>query len=420
MKIEIARDGYLKELNARRENGLVKIISGLRRCGKSYLLNTLFKRQLTKERVPERRIISVALDNILNEELLEPRKFYDYVVSRMRGRGMHYLFVDEIQELPQFEKVINGLMQLPNLDIYVTGSNSRFLTNDVVTEFRGRGDEVRVHPLSFAEFYAAAASRGADKATALRDYLCYGGMPYILHCTTEQQKQQYLKKLFTETYLKDIVERNSVRNSAELEEIVNIVASGIGGLTNPLKLQRRFESIRHLTLTAPTIRRYISLLEDSYLVHKALRYDVRGKRYISTPFKLYFADLGLRNARLDFRQQEPPHAMENLIYIELLLRGCSVDVGEVRTASSENSLEVDFVVNRGSDRCYIQSAWALPDAEKIAREKRPLLHIHDSFAKVIIVHDDINPYRDEQGILTISLFDFLLNTTDICSLTIDH
>lgn len=410
MKIEVARDRYMKELIERRESGLIKIISGLRRCGKSYLLNTLFKRYLLKDGVPERRIISVAMDNILNVELLQPRAFYDYVVQRMRGKGMYYLLVDEVQELPQFEKVMNGLMRLPNLDIYVTGSNSRFLTTDVVTEFRGRGDEIRVYPLSFAEYFSV---REGTKEEALRDYLTYGGMPYTLHCMSDSHKQQYLKKLFTETYIKDIIERHTLRSNAELEEVESLIASGIGGLTNPSKLQRCFASVKNISLSAPTIHRYISLLQEAYLVRCAHRYDVRGKRYISTPFKLYFADLGLRNARLDFRQPEPTHAMENLIYNELILRGYSVDVGEVRTSSSQSPLEVNFVVNYGSNRCYIQSAWTLSDAQKTAQEKRALQHIRDSFAKVLIVHDDILPYYDDNGILIVSLFDFLLRSSDI-------
>ncbi len=405
MSIDISRDTYLKELIDRRESGLIKIVSGVRRCGKSYLLNKIFRGYLVEDGVAEANIISVALDDIISAELREPRRFYDYVLQKMQKRGMNYLLVDELQELPRFEEVMNGLLRIPNLDIYVTGSNSRFLTRDVVTEFRGRGDEVRVYPLSFAEFYNAY---GQDKMTALRDYLTYGGMPYTLNYTSAQRKQQYLRNLFSETYIKDIIERHSLHGSEGLDELIDLIASGIGGLTNPAKLQRRFKSIANSSLSSPTINSYIVALQDSFIIHRAKRYDIRGKRYINTPFKLYFADLGLRNARLDFRQQEPTHAMENLIYNELLLRGYSVDIGELHTSSSHAPYEVDFVVNSGSERVYIQSAWSLPDAHKMEQEKRSLRLIPDSFAKVIIVNDAINAYYDEDGILILPLLDFLL------------
>ena len=404
-KIDIPRDLYLKRLLSRRENGMVKIISGLRRCGKSYLMNTIFHRSLAEEGVPEERIISIALDDLRNDALLDPRRFYDFVCGRVKGKRMHYLLVDEVQELPQFERVMNSLLHLPNLDVYVTGSNSRFLTSDVVTEFRGRGDEVRVYPLSFEEFYSA---RKGDWREALQEYFLYGGMPYVLHCRDAEDKRQYLKKLMRETYLRDLIERNQLRRSEELEELVNIVASGIGGLTNPLKLQRSFESVKHLSLTAPTIRHYIELLREAYLVQIVRRFDVKGKRYINSPYKLYFADLGLRNALLNFRQYEPTHAMENVILNELVLRGFEVDVGEVRDAGG--SREVDFVINRGSDRCYLQSAWSIPDAAKRTQETRPLRCIRDSFSKLVVVNDDyVSPHRDDDGIIFLSLRDFLLS-----------
>ncbi len=404
MKIEVQRNTYIARLIERRENGLIKIISGLRRSGKSYLLNTLYRRYLIESGVPEECIISLALDDIRNDALLEPHLFFNHVVSCIKDSSrMHYLLIDEVQELPRFERVMNSLLHIPNLDVYVTGSNSRFLTSDVVTEFRGRGDEVRVYPLSFAEFFSV---REQEWTSALQEYFTFGGMPYIIHCQNDTAVRLYLKNLIQEAYLRDLIERNNLRNTEELEELVNIIASGIGGLTNPMKLQHRFESIKHVSLSAPTIRRYILLLQNAYLVHRAMRYDVKGKCYISSPYKLYFADLGLRNALLNFRQSEPTHAMENVIYNELVIRGFSVDVGEVHSANSTS--EVDFVVNRGSDRCYIQVAWSIPDTRKATQEKLPLLRIRDSFTKLIIVNDPIEPHRDDDGIFFLSLRDFLL------------
>ena len=405
--MEISRDRYLQELISLKHNGLIKIVSGIRRCGKSYLLFELFRRHLKDVGVMPDHIISITLDGRREARYRDPDVCYDYVMSQLVDEGMYYLLLDEVQLMEDFESVLNGLLRVRNLDIYVTGSNSRFLSSDVVTEFRGRGVEVRVYPLSFAEFYAAQGYEDEHWARAWEEYSLYGGMPLVLSYRDEGRKEAYLRTLMRETYIKDLIERNKIRNSEELEELVDMIASGIGGLTNAAKLERRFKSEKHVELTAPTIRQYLDHLQDAFVIDKSKRFDIKGKRYINTPCKYYMADMGLRNARLDFRQTDMPHIMENVIYNELCIRGYRADVGEVR-AGSGLATEVDFVVNRGSSRFYIQSAWSIPDESKMAQEKRPLLSIRDTFRKMIIVGGSSPSYQDHDGILIISLRDFLL------------
>lgn len=405
--MEIARDRYLRELISLKHNGLIKIVSGIRRCGKSYLLFELFRRHLQDAGVASDHIISITLDGRREARYRDPDVCYDYVMSRIVDEGMYYLLLDEVQLMEDFESVLNGLLRVRNLDIYVTGSNSRFLSSDVVTEFRGRGVEVRVYPLSFAEFYAAKGYADENWTHAWEEYSVYGGMPLVLSYSSESRKEAYLRALMRETYIKDLIERHNIHNTEELEELVDMIASGIGGLTNAAKLERRFKSEKHVELTAPTIRQYLDYLQDAYVIDKAKRFDIKGKRYINTPCKYYMADMGLRNARLDFRQTDMPHIMENVIYNELCIRGYRADVGDVR-AGSGLATEVDFVVNRGSSRFYIQSAWSIPDASKMEQEKRPLLSIRDSFRKMIIIGGSNPSYQDSDGILIISLRDFLL------------
>ena len=409
--MRIKRDKYLQQLISRKHSGMIKIISGIRRCGKSYLLNELFRGHLLEAGVREEQLISISLDDYEQIRFRDPEVLYPYVTERLKGEGMHYLLLDEVQMLGEFESVLNGLMRRSNLDIYVTGSNSRFLSSDVVTEFRGRGEEIRVYPLSFAEYCGARSYGEGDWLRAWKEYSVYGGMPLVLSYEDDMQKEAYLRSLMRETYIKDIVERNHIRNSEELEELVDMIASGIGGLTNAAKLERRFMSEKHVSLSAPTIRQYLDDMQDAFIIDKSKRYDIKGKRYINTPCKYYMADMGLRNARLDFRQTDMPHIMENVVYNELTMRGYRVDVGEVKcSGKNSGSTEVDFVVNLGSSRYYIQSAWALPDAEKMAQEKRSLLSIHDSFRKMIIVGDAITSYQDQDGVLIVSLVDFLLHS----------
>jgi len=411
--MRIERPGYLVKLIDRKHSGLIKVITGVRRCGKSYLLFNIFKEHLLTSGVSENHIISIALDDRKNKTLRDPDICNDYVRSQV-GSGQYYLFLDEVQLLSEFEDVLNGFLHIENLDVYVTGSNSRFLSSDVITEFRGRGDEVRVHPLSFSEFFSAKNNSWDD---AWADYLTFGGMPYLVSLKNDQDKITYLNRLFKETYFRDIVERYKVRQENELAELVNIVASSVGSLTNPDKLERTFKSVKNVSLSAPTIKNYLGYLEDAFLLSHAHQYDVKGKKYISTPLKYYFEDVGLRNARLNFRQQEEAHIMENIIYNELVIRGFSVDVGVVDIVENgkRKRIEIDFIANEGSRRYYVQSSLAIPDAQKRIQEERPLLAANDSFKKIVVVANNAKLSRDEQGVVTMSLKDFLLlpNSLDL-------
>ena len=408
----IKRDFYLSKLIQHKKNGMVKIITGIRRCGKSYLLFKLFRDHLIESGIKEDHIISIALDDFGNRKLQNPDELYNYVKSQIVDNEDYYILLDEIQLVPEFESVINGFMHIANADIYVTGSNSKFLSSDIITEFRGRGDEIRVYPLNFSEFYSVY---GGDFDKAWIMYCNYGGMPLGLSMETVADKAKYLTSLFDTTYLADIINRNNLRGNVEINELTDVLASSIGSLTNPLKLSNTFASTKNVKLSANTISSYLNYLQDSFLVERAVRYDIKGKKYINTPAKYYFVDLGLRNARLSFRQQEYTHIMENVIYNELRLRGYSVDVGVVENVEKENgvsvrkTLEVDFVVNLGNRRYYIQSAYSIPSEEKMAQEQASLLSINDAFRKIIIVNQPIMSGYNEQGILMLSLQDFLMN-----------
>jgi len=411
--MEIKRDIYLEKLIKRRDNGLVKVITGVRRSGKSYLLFRIFRSYLIGEGVSAKQIIEVALDDITNKELRKSDALYEYVKRRVKGSALHYVFLDEIQFVDGFYDVINGLMRIKNLDIYVTGSNSKLLSSDILTEFRGRGDEVRVYPLCFSE-YVSGYKGGTNQAW--KDYYTFGGMPLILSREGDDLKADYLSNLFKEVYLRDICERNNIRHEHDFDAVIDILASSIGALTNPSKLQRSFRSGRRSAITDKTIKSYIDSLEDAFLIQAAQRYDVKGKKYIETPLKYYFVDVGLRNARLNFRQQEENHIMENVIYNELRVRGYSVDIGIVDTTETNTAgrrqqkrLEVDFIARRGNDQTYIQSAFSVAGEDKETQEIRSLNKISDSFRKYIIIRDDIKTKRDENGIVTMGLFDFLLN-----------
>ena len=408
----IKRDFYLSKLIQHKKNGLVKIITGIRRCGKSYLLFKLFRDHLLESGIKEDHIISVALDDFGNRKLQNPDELYNYVKSQIIDGEDYFILLDEIQLVPEFESVINGFMHIDNADIYVTGSNSKFLSSDIITEFRGRGDEIRVYPLNFSEFYSVY---GGDFDNAWIMYCNYGGMPLCLSMETLADKAKYLTGLFDTTYLADIINRNNLRGNEEINELTDVLASSIGSLTNPLKLSNTFASTKNVKLSANTISSYLNYLQDSFLVERAVRYDIKGKKYINTPAKYYFVDMGLRNARLSFRQQEYTHIMENVIYNELRLRGYSVDVGVVENVGKEEgfsvrkSFEVDFVVNLGNRRYYIQSAYNIPTEEKMAQEQASLLSINDAFRKIIIVNQPIMSGYNEQGILMLSLQDFLMN-----------
>lgn len=410
--MEIKRDHYLNKLIGHKKNGLVKIVTGIRRCGKSYLLFKLFRDHLISSGVKEDHIISVALDDYGNKHLLDPDELYRHVKNSITDDGDYYILLDEIQLVKDFESVVNGFLHIPGADVYVTGSNSKFLSSDVVTEFRGRGDEIRVYPLNFSEFYSAY---GGDFDSAWLMFCNYGGMPLCLSMRTQEDKGKYLTNLFETTYLADIINRNNLRGNTEINELTDILASSIGSLTNPLKLSAAFGSTKRVKLSAGTISLYLGYLQDAFLIEKALRFDIKGKKYINTPAKYYFVDMGLRNARLSFRQQEYTHIMENVIYNELRARGYSVDVGVVETVGKENgvslrkSLEVDFVVNSGDRRYYIQSAYNIPSEEKLKREQASLLSINDAFRKLIIVDRPILSGYNEQGIIMLSLKDFLLD-----------
>lgn len=410
--MEIKRELYLERLKNRMHNGLIKVITGIRRSGKSYLLFVLFRRYLLQSGVPENHIIAMELDRYENREYRRPGRLLSWIRKHVSDKGDYYILLDEVQLLENFEEVLNSLLYEKNLDVYVTGSNSKFLSKDVITEFRGRGDEVHIFPLSFDEFMSVYEG---DEAHGWADYMTYGGLPLISEMKTDGQKMAYLINLFEETYLVDILERNRLDKRPELEDLLNVLASSVGSLTNPTKIEAAFQSVLHSSISKNTIIKYLEYLKDAFMIREARRFDVKGRKYIGTPLKYYFEDVGLRNTRLGFRQQDRPHLMENIIYNELRLRGFQVDVGNVKQRFMDKetgsrlsrTLEIDFVANRGSRRYYIQSAWAIPSEEKMEQEKASLLALDDSFKKIIIVNEVLRPFQDENGILTLGLFDFL-------------
>ena len=413
--MNIERPIYLQRLIDRRHNGMIKIITGLRRSGKSYLLFTLFCQYLKEQGIDDTQIIKLDLENIYNERYRKPLPLLEYIGQRVTDTREYFILIDEIQLLDRFEEVLNTLLKNPQLDVYVTGSNARFLSKDVVTTFRGRGDELRIHPLSFSE-YMSVKPDAPFLETHLNEYMLLGGLPQTVTMPTEQQKKSYLQQLFSNTYLVDIKERYSIRNDDDLEELIDVMASSIGSLTNPQKIANTFRSEKRSTITRDTIKTYLDYMQDAFVMERAVRYDIKGRKYIDTPAKYYFEDLGLRNVRLNFRQTEHTHLMENLIYNELRMRGYSVDVGQVtQNTKNENGiserkqLEVDFVCNRGQDRIYIQSAYALPSEEKTEQELRSLKQIKDSFQKVVIVGGMQPTFRNDDGIFILNIFDFLLN-----------
>ena len=411
--MEIRRDIYLNKLISKKHNGLIKVVTGMRRCGKSYLLFNLFKEYLVNEGVNENHIIEIAFDSFENRKYRDPEVLFPYLMEKIADNEMYYVLLDEVQMLDDFESVLNSLGRKKNVDVYVTGSNAKFLSKDIITEFRGRGDEVHMYPLTYSEFMSVY---DGDKQEGWRDYVLFGGIPLVLGFETADQKSDFLKSLFEETYISDITGRNNIRNKAELEELLNILSSAIGSLTNPSKLSATFKSVKNKTISKETIIKYIDYLKDSFLIDSAIRYDIKGKKYINTPSKYYFTDLGLRNARLNFRQVEETHAMENIIFNELKVRGYNVDVGVVVMNEVDKNgkkirkrLEVDFVCNKGSKRFYIQSAYALPDKEKMEQEQRSLVNTGDGFKKIIITKDAVAPLYNDEGILVMSVYDFLLN-----------
>lgn len=415
--MEIKRDRYLDKLISKEHNGLIKVITGMRRCGKSYLIFTLFKKHLLSEGVDEDHIIEIAFDAFENKKYRDPDVLYPYLKEQIKDDAMYYVLLDEVQLLSEFESILNSLIRMKNVDVYVTGSNARFLSKDVITEFRGRGDEEHMYPLSFAEFMSAYQGTKQD---GWNEYMLYGGIPLVLEFGTSDQKIAFLKSLFEETYISDIVGRHNIRNKAELEELLNILSSAIGSLTNPEKLSATFQTVKKKKISNSTIKRYIDYLCDSFLIDSAIRYDVKGKKYIDTPVKYYFTDMGLRNARLNFRQIEETHSMENIIFNELKMRGFHVDVGVIvqygtndKGNSIRKQLEIDFVCNQGSKRYYIQSAYAIPDQAKMEQEQRSLMLTGDFFKRFIITKDTPAPYYNESGVLIMSVYDFLLNENSL-------
>lgn len=409
----IARDSYLQELIDGKGNGLIKIVTGIRRSGKSFLLFELFHNHLKENGIDDNHIIEVALDDRRFLKLRNPDKMLEYIDEHIKDEKMYYIILDEVQLMESFVDVLNSLLHIRNADVYVTGSNSKFLSKDVATEFRGRGDEIHIYPLSFSEYYSAV---GGDKQACWKSYYTYGGLPQLLSLETNLKKEIFLKNLYESVYLKDIIERHKIRNQHEFEELTKVIASSIGSPCNPQKLSNTFKSVKNINIDSKTISSYLSHMEDAFMIEKSVKYDIKRKKYISTLAKYYFQDLGLRNSLLDFRQLEESHIMENVIYNELRSRKFRVDVGmvEVREKDNQNrslrkQLEVDFVANQGDKRFYIQSALSMPNAEKERQESASLLHIGDTFKRVIIVKDDIMPYHNENGFLIIGLFDFLLN-----------
>ena len=413
----IERNKYLQELVSCRHNGLVKIITGMRRCGKSFLLFRLFRRFLEDNGVANDHIVEMAFDDYAFKDFRNPDKFYAYVKGRIIDDHPYYILLDEVQMLDEFEDVLNGLLHIPNADVYVTGSNAKFLSKDIITEFRGRGYQIHVSPLSFAEFMSVY---DGDREDGWNEYLLYGGLPPVVLLKTEEEKVKLLDSLLAETYIIDVVNRNKIKNDSELNDLFKILASGIGGLTNPQRLSNTFQSVKNVSISPATIKKYIECLSDAFLLESCNRYDVKGRKYIGTPLKYYFSDLGIRNALLGFRQQEKTHLMENAVYNELCARGYSVDVGnvEVNTVDEKGTkvrrmLEVDFVCNRGYKRCYIQSALSLPDREKMQQESASLLRIDDSFMKYVITGDRIKKYQNDDGIVIMNVFDFLLDEQSV-------
>lgn len=407
----IERKKYMQQLVQSKHNGLVKIITGIRRCGKSFLLFNLFKSQLEKEGIDKEHIIEMAFDDFANREYRDPEKFYQYVKAQIKDGRMYYVLLDEVQMMDQFEDVLNGLLHIPNVDVYVTGSNAKFLSKDIITEFRGRGYQIHVSPLSFSEFMT---TYNGSKEDGWIEYLQYGGLPPVVLQPNDEEKIKFLKDFWQETYLIDILNRNHIKNNAELEELLCMLASGIGGLINPQKLSNTFKTNKNVSISPATLKSYISYCSDAFLIEEANRYDVKGRKYIGTPMKYYFSDLGLRNALLNFRQVEKTHLMENAIYCELRRQGFNVDVGVVTIngkdengSSYRKQLEVDFVCNKGSRRCYIQSALSLPSQEKIDQETNSLRRLDDGFERIVIVGDHMSCNHDDNGILFMSIYDFM-------------
>ena len=412
MDIEIKRDYYLKQLIRRQNNGLIKVITGIRRCGKSYLLRTLFKKYLLESGVDEEHIIEMAFDLFDNIDYRDPKVFYPWALGQIKDEGQYYFLLDEVQMLGEFVSVLNGLADKKNCDVYVTGSNANFLSKDIATEFGGRSDEIHMYPLSFSEFMSFYTGNSFE---GWNEYITYGGIPLVVLAETEEQKMALLDNLLKETYIRDIVKRNKIRNIGEMEALLDVLASAIGALTNPNKLQKTFKSVRQSKITATTITKYIEYLKDAFLIEEANRYDIKGKSYIGTPVKYYFMDLGLRNARINYRQMEVTHSMENVIYNEMRMRGFSVDVGNLNIVEKgkdgkqvKKNLEVDFVCNKGSKKYYIQSAYMLETEEKMAQELRPFRKIQDSFKKIVITANTPKPFYNEEGILIMNVYDFLL------------
>ncbi len=414
----IKRDNYLNKLIRKENNGLIKVITGLRRSGKSYLLFNMYYNYLVDKGVKRSHIIDIALDDRANKELRNPDNMLKFVKDKILDDELHYILLDEVQYMDEFEEVLNSLMHIKNVDIYVTGSNSKFLSSDVITEFRGRGDEIHVYPLSFSEF--TSAYEGSIEE-AWDEYYNYGGMPLILSQKTEEEKEEYLKSLFEKVYLSDILERHKkIKNRIELDEVLDILSSAIGSLTNPLKLSNTFKSEKSKIISDKTISRYIEYFEDSFLINKTKRYDIKGKKYINSPYKYYFEDIGLRNARLNFRQTEENHVMENIIYNELKIRGYNVDIGVVSVYDMDKNgktvlknYEVDFIATQGSKKYYIQSAFSITNTDKLKQENNSLVNINDSFKKIIVVKDNIKPRRDDNGITTIGIYNFLLDENSL-------
>ena len=414
--MEIKRDYYLNKLIDAKNDGLIKVVTGIRRCGKSYLLNTLFYNYLLENGVKEDHIIKVALDDSDNDELLITKNLSKYVKERIVDKDIYYVILDEIQLVENFEGVLNGLLRISNIDIYVTGSNSKFLSSDIITEFRGRGEDIKVYPLSYSEFMSVY---NGDKLDGWVEYITYGGLPLVVSMKNDERKMSYLKEQQKNVYINDVIERNDIKNDTELISLVEIISSSIGSLSNPKKLSDTFKSTAGLNIDPKTIGSYLKYLEEAFLIEKAERYDVKGKKYMSTPYKFYFSDLGLRNSFINFRQYEETHIMENVIYLELRRRGYNVDVGVVELRERKENeliykqLEIDFIANKGNNKIYIQSAFNMPNEEKINQEERPLLKVNDSFKKIIIVKDYIKRTRNENGIITMSIFDFLLDQNSL-------